>query len=191
MPKKPPRRTSQKRRYHHGHLRSAMIDAALALIAQHGPRGFSLSQAAKLAGVTVGAPYRHFPDKEALFAAIAAQGFTQLQERIEAAAAVTPDDPRQRLVAIGEAYVQFALDRPSHFQVMFDSKIHRRNDPAVDAPAHRSFEVLVTTVRQALGQDNVHHEETLIVATWSMMHGHAMFALDGWLWWRFRKARWL
>ena len=179
MPNSAPHRHSKKRPYHHGHLRSAVIDAALALISQHGPRGFSLSQAAKLAGVTVGAPYRHFPDKEALFAAIAAQGFTELTERVEAVAAATPGDPRQQLIGIGEAYVQFALDRPSHFQVMFDSKIHRRGDPAVNEPAHRSFEILAAAVRQATHQDNAHRQETLIVAFWSMIHGQAIFALDG------------
>jgi len=71
-----------------------------------GPRGFSLSEAARLAGVSVGAPYRHFADKEALFSEIAAQGFVELFERIEAAAQTSPDDPRKRLVAIGMAYVQ-------------------------------------------------------------------------------------
>ena len=179
MPKSTPPRLSKKRPYHHGHLRSAMIDAALTLISQHGPRGFSLSQAAKLAGVTVGAPYRHFPDKEALIAAIAAQGFSELESRIEAAAAANPGDPYPRLIALGEAYVQFAVDQPSHFQVMFDSRIHRRRDPAVDAPAHRAFEILAATIHQIAGQNDALHDETLIVATWSMVHGQAIFALDG------------
>ena len=168
----------KKRAYHHGDLRAAMIEAALKLIAKHGPRGFSLSEAARLAGVSVGAPYRHFADKEALFGAVAAQGFVQLCERIEGAAKTCLDDPRRRLVAIGVAYVRFAVERPSHFQVMFDSAIHRRNDSAVDVPADRAYQILAETVHEAAAKKDIRSEETLTAATWALMHGHAMFAMD-------------
>jgi AcrR family transcriptional regulator len=129
-----------------------------------------------LLGVSVGAPYRHFADKEALFSVIAAQGFVELFERIEAAAQTSPDDPRKRLVAIGMAYVRFAVERPSHFQVMFDSAIHRRKDPAVDVPADRSFQMLAETVHDAAVKKDVRSEEILSAAIWALMHGHAMFA---------------
>lgn len=155
-----------------------MIDAALQLIAKHGPRGFSVSEAARLAGVSVGAPYRHFADKEALFTAVAAQGFVDLYERIETAAKSSPDDPRKRLVAIGVAYVRFAVERPSHFQVMFDSAIHREKDSAVHIPADRSYQILEETVHEAAAKKNVRSEETLTAAIWALMHGHAMFAMD-------------
>jgi AcrR family transcriptional regulator len=168
----------KKRAYHHGALRAVMVEAALKLIAKHGPRGFSLSEAARLAGVSVGAPYRHFADKEALFSEIATQGFVELFERIEAAAQTSPDDPRKRLVAIGMAYVRFAVERPSHFQVMFDSAIHRRKDPAVDVPADRSFQMLAETVHDAAVKKDVRSEEILTAAIWALMHGHAMFAMD-------------
>jgi AcrR family transcriptional regulator len=168
----------KKRTYHHGALRAAMIEAALKLIAKHGPRGFSLSEAARLAGVSVGAPYRHFADKEALFSEIAAQGFVELSERIEAVAKTSPDDPRKRLVAIGMAYVRFAVERPSHFEVMFDSAIHRRKDSPVDVPADRAYQILAETVHEAAAKKDVRSEETLTAATWALMHGHAMFAMD-------------
>jgi len=155
-----------------------MVEAALKLIAKHGPRGFSLSEAARLAGVSVGAPYRHFADKEALFSEIAVQGFVELCERIEAAANTSPDDPRKRLVAIGMAYVRFAVERPSHFQVMFDSAIHRRKDSALRAPADRAYQMLAETVHEAAAKKHVKNEETLTAATWALMHGHAMFAMD-------------
>jgi AcrR family transcriptional regulator len=155
-----------------------MVSAALKLIAKQGPRGFSFSKAAKLAGVTVGAPYRHFADKEALFSAIAAQGFVELCERIETAGETNRDDPRKRLVAIGAAYVRFAVEKPSHFQVMFDSAVHRRKDPAVDVPADRAFQILAETVHEAAARKDMRTKETLAAAIWALMHGHAMFAMD-------------
>lgn len=155
-----------------------MVEAALKLIAKHGPRGFSLSEAARLAGVSVGAPYRHFVNKEALFSVVAAQGFVELCERIEGAAKTSPDDPRKRVIAIGMAYVRFAVERPSHFQVMFDSAIHRRKDSALDVPAERAYQILAQTVHEAAAKKDVRSEETLTAATWALMHGHAMFAMD-------------
>jgi AcrR family transcriptional regulator len=168
----------KKRGYHHGDLKAAIVEAALQLIAKHGPRGFSLSEAARLAGVSVGAPYRHFADKEMLFRTVAAQGFIELRDRIEAAVETSPDNPRKQLVAIGTAYVRFAVERPSHFQVMFDSAIHRRKNPAVDVPADRCFQILAATVHQAAVRKDVRSLETLTAAIWALMHGHAMLALD-------------
>jgi len=171
-------RRTKKRAYHHGALKASMVEAALKLIAKHGPRGFSLSEAARLAGVSVGAPYRHFVNKEALFSVVAAQGFVELCERIEGAAKTSPDDPRKRVIAIGMAYVRFAVERPSHFQVMFDSAIHRRKDSALDVPAERAYQILAQTVHEAAAKKDVRSEETLTAATWALMHGHAMFAMD-------------
>ena len=76
------------------------------------------------------------------------------------------------------AYVRFAVERPSHFQLMFDSAIHRRKDPAVDVPADRSFQTLAKTVHNAAVKKGVRSEETLTAAIWALMHGHAIFAMD-------------
>jgi len=156
-----------------------MVVAALKLIAKHGPRGFSLSQAAKMAGVTVGAPYRHFADKEALFSAVAAEGFVELCKRIEAANGASGQDPRQRLLAIGMAYVRFAMDKPSHFQVMFDSTIHRRQDPALDVPADRVYQELARTVHEASIDKSARGQESMTAGVWALMHGLAIFGIDG------------
>jgi AcrR family transcriptional regulator len=173
------RKGLRKRAYHHGDLKAAMVAAALKLIAKYGPRGFSLSQAAKMAGVSVGAPYRHFADKETLFAAVAAEGFIDLCERLRTANEKNYPDPRQRLLAIGIAYVGFAMDRPSHFQVMFDSTIHRRRDPALDSAAGRAYQILVEAVRDASSEPGVRGRETLAAALWALMHGLALFEIDG------------
>jgi AcrR family transcriptional regulator len=169
----------RKRAYHHGDLKAAMVKAALKLIAKHGPRGFSLSQAAKMAGVSVGAPYRHFADKETLFAAVAAEGFVELCERLQAAVNAGGKDPRHQLRWIAAAYVRFAVDWPSHFQVMFDSAIHRRRDPELAAPARRAYQILVDAVHEASVDRSVLARETLTAALWGLMHGLAAFAIDG------------
>lgn len=179
MSKAPGKRRPQKRAYHHGDLKSAMVAAAVKLISKHGPRGFSLSQAAKMAGVSVGAPYRHFADKEALFRAVAAEGFAELCERIKEASDAKCEAPRERLLAIGMAYVRFAMDRPSHFQVMFDSAIHRRQDEALDVPAGQAFQLLAEAAHAAKPRRSARSEETLTAATWALMHGLAMFGIDG------------
>jgi AcrR family transcriptional regulator len=176
--KRPLGKRLKKRAYHHGDLKAAIVEAALKLIAKRGPRGFALSEAARFAGVSVGAPYRHFVDKEALFSTVAAQGFVELRDRIEAALEKSPDNPRKRLVAIGTAYVRFATERPSHFQVMFDSAIHRRKNPDVDVPAGRCFQILAATVHQAAVRKDVRSTETLTAAIWALMHGQAIFAID-------------
>jgi hypothetical protein len=91
--------------------------------------------------------------------AVAAQGFAELWERIEAAGNTCPDNPRTRLVALGTAYVRFAVERPSHFQVMFDSAVHRRRDPDPDIRAGRCFQMLAETVRQAAVRKDTRTEE--------------------------------
>ena len=109
-----------KRPYHHGDLRAALMTAALSLIDQHGVKGLALSDAAHLAGVSVAAPYRHFKDKEALLAEIAAEGFTLFRDALARAAQSHPEDKVKRLVEMGVAYVDFALHHRSHFKVMWE-----------------------------------------------------------------------
>lgn len=168
----------KKRAYHHGDLKAALVEAALRLIARHGPRGFSLSQAAAAAGVTVGAPYKHFADKEALFIYIAAQGFEELCKRLETARSEGSGGPADRLVGLALAYVRFAQENPAHFQVMFDSTLHRRNDLALSVPAGGAFRILTDAVKEFAAQSRVPNEETLTAALWAMMHGHAALALE-------------
>src|SRR5271154_5982988 len=109
---------TKKRPYHHGDLRSALMQAALLLVEEHGVKGLALSDAARLAGVSVAAPYRHFKDKEALLAEIAAEGFTIFRDALAHASQSHPEDKGKRLVEMGVAYVDFALRHRSHFRVM-------------------------------------------------------------------------
>src|SRR5882757_8124084 len=94
--------------YHHGDLKRALTDAALALVAEKGPKGFTLSEAARRAGVSLAAPYRHFADKADLLASVAEQGFLELHRALGVATDGV-SDPRERLVAMGSGYVRWAV----------------------------------------------------------------------------------
>ncbi|MFK7927908.1 MAG: TetR/AcrR family transcriptional regulator [Myxococcota bacterium] len=103
--------------YHHGDLRSALLNAARTLVAEHGPDGFTMARAARQAGVSSGAPYKHFADRAALMNALAEQGRAALMERVNAASAHVTD-PLEAFRQVGIAYAQFAVDEPGWFRVM-------------------------------------------------------------------------
>lgn len=110
--------------YHHGNLRKALLEAAIAAMAETGVSQFSLSELARKVGVTPAAAYKHFADKETLLAELAQYGFSLLRERFEAAApeGKTPNSSKQatlRFERIGQAYVQFGLDEPALFNLIF------------------------------------------------------------------------
>src|SRR3954469_10407643 len=114
---------SRRRGYHHGNLREALIGAALELISTKGPAGFTIAEAARSAGVSPGAPYRHFRDAEALLAEVALRGF----ERFAAALAVAWNDGRpdrlRAFEALGRAYLAFARQEPAYYAAMFETRI--------------------------------------------------------------------
>src|ERR1700687_5492875 len=110
-----------RRPYHHGNLREELLQGAVRVIAELGPAAFTMREVARKAGVSHNAPYRHFQDKEALLAAVAAEGFDRLTESMRKTAQPAPGaTERLRLAARG--YVKFSLRFPEHFSVMFDSR---------------------------------------------------------------------
>src|SRR5271165_218770 len=119
-----PRSMAAKRPYHHGNLKSVLLDAAVALIAEVGPAAFTLREVARRAGISHNAPYRHFREKDELLAAVATEGFERLAEALEnpesGTRARNPGPALHRLHSAGRAYVQFALHSPEHLLVMFD-----------------------------------------------------------------------
>ncbi len=115
----PPRRPKRPAPYHHGDLRRALVEAALALVRERGADGFTLREAARRVGVSQTAPYRHFQTREALLAAVAEEGFAALQGRLERLPAAGDPDPRLRLRAQGLACFEFYVADPARFRVMF------------------------------------------------------------------------
>jgi AcrR family transcriptional regulator len=167
---------AQKTPYHHGSLQRALIEASLELIQRHGVDGFSLAQAAKIAGVSVAAPYRHFENKRALLNAVASFGFQELGNRLDAAALLNADDPVEVLLDLGSEYVAFAIDRPALFTVMFSN---RGRDPqsqsglATLAVLGNTLEHLAADGRLAVPLD------TALRSTWSLVHGLATLHVGG------------
>ena len=119
--------------YHHGDLRAALVHAAMELLEESGETDLSLRAVARRAGVSPAAPYRHYADREALVSAVAAVGYRELAERL-AAAHPSPSTPEQ-LASVAIAYVQFALERPTLFRIMFTEPCDRDNDERVAATA--------------------------------------------------------
>ena len=168
-----------KRPYHHGDLRAALMTAALSLIDEHGVKGLALSDAAHLAGVSVAAPYRHFKDKEALLAEIAAEGFTMFRDALARAAQTHPDDKVKRLVEMGVAYVDFALQHRSHFKVMWEGGIAKGNYPEMLHTASQAYLLLEEAAKDLHPRAHPSRQQALIRAAWSVVHGYAMLTLEG------------
>jgi len=158
------------RRYHHGDLRPAILRAASEILEKEGFAGLKLREVARCAGVSHNAPYRHFPDREALLAALAAEGFATLGREQQASAA------SGGLRAMGEAYVRFALVHPQRFRLMFGGQLRIGKHPALHAIATRTFEglsgALASRVPGARGARDAS------IAAWAMVHGLAQLLLE-------------
>src|SRR6266850_5129963 len=109
------------RAYHHGNLREALIQAARELIKEKGPAGFTFADAARSAGVSPAAPYRHFRDREALLASIAQRGFEQFEEALTQAWDDGRPDTVTAFERVGKAYLAFARAEPAFYSAMFES----------------------------------------------------------------------
>ena len=131
---------TERRGYHHGNLRKALVDAVVGLIAQHGPSGFSFSEAARAAGVSPAAPYRHFKDRDALIAEVAEQGFERLADKLEKAFESGGPSPMRAFEAVTAAYLDFAAKERAYFLAMFQAGAP--GSDAVLAAGDRAFDVL-------------------------------------------------
>ena len=164
---------SSKAAYHHGDLRAALVRAALELLEEGGESALSLRAVARCAGVSPAAPYRHYVDREALVSAVAAVGYRELAERL-AAGHPSPSTPEQ-LASVAIAYVQFALERPALFRIMFGEPCDRDNDERIAATAAVSLYVRGIIERSFPQAD----PEALATAIWALVHGLAFLHLDG------------
>ena len=149
--------------YHHGDLPTALLRAAGRTLEKRGIAALSLRETARRAGVSHNAPYRHFPDREALLAALAAEGFATLGERLRG-------KPGREL---GEAYVRFALEQPQRFRLMFGGVLPLGKYPELRTAAKGAYQALVDAFKE------LPRPELAAAAAWSMVHGLSHLLLDG------------
>ena len=139
--------------YHHGDLPRALREAAAALITEQGAAGFSLREVARRAGVSHAAPAHHFGDARGLLTALAVEAFQRLQENMEAAAEGI-EDPGERLVRVGTAYVTTGRDYPAHCAVVFRGDLVDTDDPDYELWGLRTYGFLEETVRAVAERHN-------------------------------------
>jgi len=170
------RRRPKKQSYHHGDLPRALVGAALELIETRGPEAFTLREAAASVGVTHGAAYRHFEDKTALLAAVSQEGYRALAARLSDVAAQAKGGPRARIEALASAYVEFALERPAHYRVMWGPRLNEDGRfPSLEAAISDAFTIVVGEMKR--GQDEGVFRKTpaareLAIGMWVTAHGY-------------------
>jgi len=163
-----------KRGYHHGNLRQALIDGALKLIEDRGPTGFTLSEAAKQAGVTPAAVYRHFEGREDLIAEGALQGYDIFAELMEFAYESGQPSALKAFEATGRAYLAFARKYPGHYIAMFESGISVNRTPELAHAANRANGVLeraASDLSQHIPADKRPPASMFSAHIWAMSHG--------------------
>ncbi len=163
-----------KRGYHHGNLRQALVEAALALIAEKGPQGFTLTEAAKAADVTPAAVYRHFAGRDDLLAEVARQGYDIFAALMEFAYNNGQPTALAAFEATGRAYLAFARKYPGHYQAMFESGLSPADHPdlaLVAAKARQVLERAAESLSQHMPADKRPPAIMFSSHIWALSHG--------------------
>ncbi len=181
MPKVAAAPKSKTKPYHHGDLRNALLRAALKLLAESGQENLSLREVALRAGVSSGAPYRHFENKEALLAALAEGGFRRLEEAMMEAMANHPRHPVKQLRDIAQAYLGMAEENPPFFKVMFGP--YDTHDPVqkdVMPICEKVFRDLAGIFIKGIADGHFRKQdpERSALSYWAMLHGLSMLLID-------------
>lgn len=169
-----------RRAYHHGALTRALLDAARVLVERHGPTGWTMREAARLVGVTSGAPYHHFRDRIALVQALALEGFEKLDSAIADARAACAGEPLLELEAMGATLLRFAVEERAYYRVMYGPESFERPEPALHAAAVQTFGHTLEVVRAAQTRGAIRAGEPadLALLCWSSVHGLAELSLS-------------
>jgi AcrR family transcriptional regulator len=170
-----------RRSYHHGNLREALIAAGLRALAEDGASAFSLRDVARRAGVSAAAPYRHFADKDALFAAIAVESLERLRATMDEALATAPADPLARFRATGVAYVRFAVAHPAHFLALCVPGMSERvpDDMKLAFAERQTAEAAQLHAGQAAGTIAPMPLDALLISARAIVHGLAHMIVQG------------
>ena len=170
------------RGYHHGNLKEALLRAALELIAKKGPAGFTFAEAARWAGVSPAAPYRHFRDRDELLASVARRGFEQFEAVLARAWDDGLPDPLRALDRLGKAYLDFARSEPAYYSAMFEAGIPLETSPELVQAGERAFAVLRVAsdaIVATMPAKNRPPVGMMALHIWSLSHGIASLFARG------------
>ncbi|NEX47926.1 TetR/AcrR family transcriptional regulator [Pseudotabrizicola algicola] len=165
--------------YHHGDLRAQLISAVRSLVETHGPDGFSVAEAARRAGVSSAAPYKHFKDRAEILRGVCSEAMDRLRAEMEAGAGRYPEGSAEAVAAVGLAYVTFAKTEPGVFRLVFGLTEGHENAPDLQSKGEGCFGVVVGAVaaHQRLSPDD---PQVLYRAyiLWTFVHGHSFLTID-------------
>lgn len=165
--------------YHHGDLRAQLIAAVRELVETHGPDGFSVAEAARRAGVSSAAPYKHFKDRPEILRGVVSEAMDRLRVAMAAGAAGHPVGSLEAVAAIGLAYVNFARSEPGVFRLVFSLTEGHEDDPDLQQKGDSCFGVVVQAAAACLGLPPDHAEvQRRAYMLWSCVHGHSFLHID-------------
>jgi AcrR family transcriptional regulator len=164
------------RAYHHGNLKEALVRAALDLIKEKGPAGFTFAEAARWAGVSPAAPYRHFRDRDELLSSVALQGFERFAAMLATAWNEGRPTSRKAFEQLGNAYLAFARTEPAYYAAMFEGGIPLDKNPELLAASERAFGVLRTATEALIAEMPARGRPPVLMMAlhiWALSHGIA------------------
>jgi AcrR family transcriptional regulator len=166
--------------YHHGDLRNALIIAADDLIREKGSLDFTMIDAARKAGVSSAAPYRHFKDKDALLQAVSEVAFLALDELTGAVVAAHPVGSTQSLIALGHSYIRFVTEHPQYYELLWGGQEKRKRDLQDSEHSKSGFNLFVDAVNAWCEKAGLHDYDPLELAVkmWANGHGLACLAMN-------------
>jgi AcrR family transcriptional regulator len=164
------------RSYHHGNLKETLIRAALELIAEKGPAGFTFAEAARWAGVSPAAPYRHYRDRDELLSDVARRGFETFEAALTKAWDDGRPDPDSAFERLGKAYLEFARAEPAYYSAMFEAGVSLDTMPELRAASDRAFAVLRNATERLIATMPVASRPPVLMMAlhvWALSHGVA------------------
>jgi AcrR family transcriptional regulator len=166
--------------YHHGELREALIEATRRLVEERGAENFTLADACREAGVTTAAPYRHFRSKQEILAEIAARGFDALSLRAKSVVAEQGEGTLSGIIAMGQAYVAFAVAETAIFRLMFGQEPAIKQAEQVRGTGQACFAHLIAQVALCCKRNRLRGDaHEIAVKLWTFVHGAASLLIDG------------
>lgn len=165
---------ADRKSYHHGNLRQALVEATAELIEQAGPQAFTLTEAARRAGVSPAAPYRHFKGRDDLLEEVARQGFIDFAERLETSFDDGRPKPMDAFLRMGQTYLDFARERPGYYMAMFESGISVAGNSDLALASDRAQGVLVRAAEALFGDlpEDLRPPARMVANhIWALSHG--------------------